>query len=137
MFIPSKFKYKKSFRGKIKGNASSGFTLSNGEYGLKVIEKAKINPKQIESARRVISKSLGGVGKLWIRVFPNVPVSKKPVDVRMGKGKGSVEDWVFKINPGKILFEVGGNVSSMLACQALTKAALKLSMKCKIVMFIE
>ncbi len=134
MFIPSKIKYKKRFKGKLKEKeATNGFMLSSGDYGLKAIISGKINPKQIESARRVISKHIGGGGKIWIRIFPDTPVSKKPVDVRMGKGKGAVEDWVFKVSPGKVLFEIGGNVSKIVAYQALTKASFKLSIKCKVV----
>ena len=139
MFIPVKTKYRKAFKGKVKKGhfAANGFMLSSGDYGLKAIEFGKITPNQIESARRVIARSLGGAGKIWIKVFPNIPLSKKPVDVRMGKGKGSVEEWVFKAKPGKILFEIGGNISSNLASQALKKASLKLSMRCKFVMLGE
>ncbi len=133
MFIPSKTKYRKAFTGRIKGNASNGFLLSNGDYGLKALACARINSRQIESARRVIAKSIGKVGKVWIRIFPDTPVSKKPIEVRMGKGKGAIEDWVFKVKPGKILFEIDGNVSVDIARQALLKAALKLPIKCTFV----
>lgn len=134
MFIPSKTKYRKAFKGRIKGLAGNGYLLSNGDYGLKALGAARINSKQIESARRVIVKSLSKTGKIWIRIFPNIPVSKKPVDVRMGKGKGAIESWVFRVKPGKILFEVDGNVAADVARQALMKASAKLPIRCKFVM---
>lgn len=133
MFVPKKSKYKKVFKGRIKGNAKGGSTLSFGDYGLKVMEVGKIQPKHIETARRVISRALKRSGKVWIRIFPDTPVSKKPADVRMGKGKGSVEFWVFKAKPGRILFEISNDVPMHLARLALEKATAKLPMKCKFI----
>ena len=132
MFIPKKTKYKKDFKGRISGNAKGGYTLSFGSYGLKALEPGRLTSKQIESARRSISRALKRVGKVWIRVFCHTSVSKKPMDVRMGKGKGSVEMWVCKVKPGKILFEIDG-VSANLAREALRKSQAKLPMKCKFI----
>ncbi|ABD44939.1 ribosomal protein L16 [Ehrlichia chaffeensis str. Heartland] len=132
MFIPKKTKYKKDFKGRISGNAKGGYTLSFGSHGLKALEPSRLTSKQIESARRSISRTLKRVGKVWIRAFCHTSVSKKPMDVRMGKGKGSVEMWVCKVKPGKILFEIGG-VPLNLAREALNKAQAKLPMKCKFV----
>lgn len=121
------------FKGRIKGNTKGGSMLSFGDYGLKAIESGKIQSKHIETARRVISRTLKRCGKTWIRIFPDVPVSKKPADVRMGKGKGSVEFWVFKAKPGRILFEISNDVPLHLAKLALDKATAKLPIKCKFV----
>ncbi|UWI83164.1 50S ribosomal protein L16 [Wolbachia endosymbiont of Howardula sp.] len=133
MFIPKKSKYKKMFKGRIKGNAKGGSILSFGEYGLKALESSRIHSKHIETARRVISRTLKRSGKIWIRIFPDSPVSKKPVDVRMGKGKGSVEFWIFKVTPGRILFEISNDVPIQLAKLALEKATAKLPIKCKFI----
>ncbi|MDD9331750.1 MAG: 50S ribosomal protein L16 [Wolbachia sp.] len=132
MFVPKKSKYKKVFKGRIRGNAKGGSTLSFGDYGLKAMGSGRIQSKHIETARRVISRTLKRSGKVWIRVFPDTPVTKKPADVRMGKGKGSVEFWVFKVKPGRMLFEIN-DVPMHLAKLALEKAAAKLSFKCKFV----
>ena len=132
MFIPKKTKYKKDFKGRISGNAKGGYTLAFGTYGLKALEPGRLTSKQIESARRGISEALRRVGKVWIRVFCHTPVSKKPMDVRMGKGKGSVEMWVCKVKPGKILFEISG-VPLNLAREALQKSQAKLPVKCKFI----
>ncbi|UZE39042.1 50S ribosomal protein L16 [Wolbachia endosymbiont of Drosophila pseudotakahashii] len=133
MFIPKKSKYKKVFKGRIKGNTKGGSTLSFGDYGLKAMEAGRIQSKHVETARRVISRTLKRSGKVWIRIFPDTPVSKKPADVRMGKGKGSVEFWVFKAKPGRMLFEISSDVPMHLARLALEKAIAKLPMKCKFV----
>ncbi|MGL9717552.1 MAG: 50S ribosomal protein L16 [Wolbachia sp.] len=133
MFVPKKSKYRKVFKGRIKGNTKGGSTLSFGGYGLKAIEVGRIQSKHIETVRRVISRTLKRSGKVWIRVFPDTPVSKKPADVRMGKGKGSVEFWVFKTKPGRVLFEISSDVPMHLAKLALGKAITKLPVKCKFI----
>lgn len=132
MFTPVKFKYKKAFKGRISQKVKGGYSLSFGDYGLKSLDYTRLTSKQIEAARRVISRSLSKFGKLWVCVFPNVPVSKKPSDVRMGKGKGAVEGWVFRISPGRVLFEIAG-VDHDLAILALLKASYKLPIKTKVV----
>ena len=132
LFVPKKTKYSKSFKGRISGNAKGGSELAFGTCGLKALEPCRLTSKQIESARRSISRSLRRVGKVWIRVFCHTPVSKKPVDVRMGKGKGSVDRWVCKVQPGRILFEIGG-VSADLAREAFKKAQSKLPIRCSFV----
>ncbi|ACZ49064.1 50S ribosomal protein L16 [Anaplasma centrale str. Israel] len=129
LFVPKKTKYSKSFKGRIKGHTKGGSELAFGSCGLKALEPCRLTSKQIESARRSISRSLKRVGKVWIRVFCHLPVSKKPVDVRMGKGKGSIDMWVCRVQPGRVLFEIGG-VSSVLAREALRKASAKLPMRC-------
>lgn len=133
MFVPKKSKYRKAFKGRIKGNTKGGSMLAFGEYGLKAIESGRIQSKHIETARRVISRTLKRSGKVWIRIFPDTPISKKPADVRMGKGKGSVEFWVFKAKSGRILFEISNDVPLQLAKLALEKATAKLPIKCKFV----
>merc|ERR1711988_700343 len=103
---PKKMKFKKAFKGKIHGKANKGFKIAFGQFALKALQPERIKEKQIESARKAISKHLKRTGKLWIRIFPNIPVTKKPTDVRMGKGKGSVEYYVFRVKPGTIIFEL-------------------------------
>ncbi len=132
VFIPKKSKYRKVFKGRIDGNTKGGSTLSFGSYGLKAMEPCRVQSKHIETARRVISRTLKRSGKVWIRIFPDIPVTRKPADVRMGKGKGSVEFWVFKVKPGRILFEID-DVPMHLAKLALSKATAKLPLKCKFI----
>ena len=132
MLRPKKDKFVKRFKGKIKGNAKKGFTIVFGTYALKVLEPQRIKDCQIESARRAITRYLKRSGKLWIRVFPDYPVSKKPADVRMGKGKGSVEYYVSRVKPGKILFELA-SVSKEEAMNAFIRAAAKLPVKTKFI----
>ena len=132
MFVPKKSKYKKVFKGRIKGNTKGGSELSFGDYGLKAMEAGRVQSKHIETVRRIISRTLKRSGKTFIRIFPNTPVTKKPADVRMGKGKGSVEFWVFKVKPGRILFEIG-DVPMHLAKLAFSKAISKLPLKCKFI----
>lgn len=108
MLAPKKTKYRKAFKGRIHGDAKSGTTVSFGSYGLKAVEPARITARQIEAARRAITRHIRRVGRVWIRVFPDVPVSTKPAEVRMGSGKGSPEYWVCRVKPGKILFELEG-----------------------------
>jgi len=134
MLTPAKTKYRKSQKGgkKIQGNSTVGHTLAYGSVGLKAVESAKLNSRQIESARKVITRYMKRAGKLWIKVFPHTPVTKKPAEVRMGSGKGSVEFYIAKIKPGRIIFEVDG-INEGDAKIALEKAAAKLPFKCKIV----
>ena len=132
MLSPKKTKYRKAHKGRIHGNAKGGFTLAYGSYGLKAIEPDRLTARQIEAARRAISRHLSRQGKLWIRVFPDVPVSKKPLEVRMGSGKGSPEFWAARVRPGRILFELDG-VSRALAVEAFLLAAMKLPIKTKFV----
>lgn len=132
MFEPSKYKYRKAFKGRIKGKATSGGSVVFGSYALQADGVCRITAKQIEAARKTAMRSLKRKGKLWIRIFPNIPVSKKPADVRMGKGKGSVEMWVFRVKRGRMIFELEG-VSLEQAREALGKAAAKLPISCNIV----
>lgn len=132
MLVPLKTKYRKSQKGgkKILGTAATGNSLKFGSFGLKSIESAKLNSKQIESARKVITRYMKRSGKLWIRVFPHTPVTKKPAEVRMGSGKGSVEYYIAKIKPGRIIFEIDG-IDELSAFNSLKKAAAKLPFKTK------
>lgn len=132
MLSPKKTKYRKAHKGRIHGNAKGGFSLAYGSYGLKAIEPDRLTARQIEAARRAISRHLSRQGKLWIRVFPDVPVSKKPLEVRMGSGKGSPEFWAARVKPGRILFELDG-VPRALAVEAFSLAAMKLPIKTKFV----
>lgn len=132
MLSPAKIKFRKHFKGRIKGIASRGFRLSFGSYGLKALEPARVTAAQIEAARRTITRSMKRVGKVWIRIYPDVPVSSKPAEVRMGSGKGSVDYWACRVHPGTILFEMDG-VDDSVAREALTLAAAKLPISTKIV----
>ena len=132
MLQPKRTKYRKAFKGRIHGVAKSGFTLNNGSHGLKALEPNRVTAREIEAARRALTREMKRIGKVWIRVFPDVPVSKKPIEVRMGSGKGAPEYWVARIKPGRILFEIDG-VPDAVARQALTLGAAKLSIKTKIV----
>ena len=132
MLEPSKFKYRKAFKGTNVGLSRANNTPSFGMYGLKVLENVRITAVQIEAARRVINRTLKRSGNIWILVFPSVPVTAKPTDSRMGKGKGSLSHWICRVKAGKILFEVDG-VSKNLARCALEKAAYKIPVKCKFV----
>ena len=132
MLLPKKTKYRKAFKGKIHGVAKAGFSVSYGSFGLKALEPARITARQIESARRAITRHIRRVGKVWIRIFPDVPVSKKPAEVRMGSGKGGVEFWACRVKPGKIMFELDG-VSEDVAEDAFKIAAAKLPIETKFV----
>jgi large subunit ribosomal protein L16 len=132
MLLPAKTKHRKAFKGRIHGDAKGGSELSFGSFGLKALEPERITSKQIEAARRAITRHLRRVGKLWIRIFPDLPVSAKPADVRMGSGKGSVEYWACRVKPGRIMFELGG-VSELLAKAAFERALAKLPIKAKFV----
>lgn len=125
MLAPKKTKYRKAFKGRIHGNAKGGTTVSFGTYGLKALEPARITARQIEAARRAITRHIRRVGRVWIRIFPDVPVSTKPAEVRMGSGKGSPEYWVCRVKPGKIMFELDG-VLPEVAEKAFELAAAKL-----------
>ena len=132
MLSPKRTKYRKAHKGRIHGNAKGGFTLNFGAYGLKALEPERVTARQIEAARRTITRHLKRAGRVWIRVFPDVPVSKKPAEVRMGSGKGTPEFWVVRINPGRILFEIDG-VPRSIAVEAFELAAAKLPIKTRMV----
>ena len=132
MLFPQKTKYRKQFKGRIHGSAKGNYELNFGSYGLKALQPERITSRQIESARKAITRHLKRAGRLWIRIFPNVPVSKKPAEVRMGKGKGNNEYWACRVNPGRIMFEVDG-VSIEEAKKAMALASAKLPIKCKFV----
>ena len=125
MLFPKKTKYRKAHKGRIHGNAKGGFSLNFGAFGLKAIQPERITARQIEAARRAMTRYIKRGGKVWIRVFPDVPITKKPLEVRQGKGKGNVEYWVAKIQPGKVLYEMEG-VQEDVARQAFKLAAAKL-----------
>jgi large subunit ribosomal protein L16 len=132
MLQPKKTKFRKMHKGRISGEAKGGFDLNFGSYGLKATEPERITARQIEAARRALTRHMKRQGRVWIRVFPDVPVSKKPIEVRMGKGKGSVEFWAAKVKPGRIMFEIDG-VGEDVAREALRLAAMKLPVKCRFV----
>lgn len=132
MLSPKKTKFKKAFKGRIHGKAKRGYNIAFGSYGLKALEPCRVKDCQIEAARRAINRHLRRTGKLWIRMFPDWPVSKKPTDVRMGKGKGPVEYFVSRIKPGKILFELD-SVTEEQAIGAFSRAAAKLPIKTKFI----
>jgi len=132
MLIPKKTKFKKQHKGRIHGNAKGGSELSFGSFGLKAMSPERVTSRQIESARRAITRHMRRAGRLWIRIFPDVPVTKKALGVRMGKGKGSVEYWVCRVKPGRIMFEMDG-VKPEMAIEALTLASAKLPVRTKIV----
>lgn len=132
MLQPARTKYRKQFKGRIHGLAKGGTQLNFGAFGLKAIEPNRITAREIESARRTITRHLKRVGRVWIRVFPDVPVSKKPAEVRMGSGKGTPELWVARVKPGRILFEIDG-VTRQIAEEAFTLAAAKLSIRTRVV----
>jgi len=128
MLQPKRTKFRKQFKGRNRGLASTGSKVSFGEFGLKAIERGMITARQIEAARRAMTRHIKRGGKIWIRVFPDVPVSKKPLEVRMGKGKGNVEYWVCKIQPGRVLYEMEG-VNEVIAREAFKLASVKLPFK--------
>ena len=132
MLQPKRTKFRKAFKGRIHGNAKGGFGLNFGSYGLKALEPERITSRQIEATRRAITRQMKRQGKVWIRIFPALPVSAKPIEVRMGKGKGSIDRWVAKVKPGRILFEIDG-VNDEVAREALRLGAAKLPIKTKVV----
>jgi large subunit ribosomal protein L16 len=128
MLQPKRTKFRKQFKGRNRGLATTGSKVSFGEFGLKAVERGRITARQIEAARRAMTRHIKRGGKIWIRVFPDVPVSKKPLEVRMGKGKGNVEFWVCKVQPGRVLYEMEG-VHEGIAREAFRLAAAKLPFK--------
>jgi len=132
MLQPKRTKYRKAHKGRIHGNAKGGFSLTFGTYGLKAMEPDRLSARQIEAARRAITRAMKRTGRVWIRIFPDVPVSLKPAEVRMGSGKGAPEFWVARVAPGRIMFEIDG-VPADLAREALTLGAAKLPIRTKFV----
>jgi large subunit ribosomal protein L16 len=128
MLQPKKTKYRKQFKGRNRGIATRGAKVSFGEFGLKVADRARLTARQIEAARRTITRHIKRGGKLWVRVFPDKPITKKPLEVRQGKGKGPVEYWVALVQPGKVIFELEG-ITEELAREAFTLASAKLPVK--------
>jgi large subunit ribosomal protein L16 len=136
MMQPKKTKYRKMHKGRISGAAKGGSSISYGQFGLKAMEPERITARQIEAARRAISRHVKRVGRLWIRVFPDVPITRKPAETRMGSGKGGVEFWAARVEPGRILFEVDG-VPENVAREAFDRASAKLPIKTKFVARVE
>ena len=132
MLQPKRTKFRKQFKGRIHGEAKGGFNLNFGGFGLKATEPERVTARQIEAARRAITRHMKRQGRVWIRVFPDVPVTSKPTEVRMGKGKGSVDFWAAKVKPGRIMFEIDG-VSETIAREALRLGAMKLSVATRVV----
>ena len=132
MLQPTRTKFRKAHKGRIHGLATSGATLAFGQYGLKAVEPERVTARQIEAARRALTRHMKRSGRVWIRVYPDVPVSKKPLEVRMGSGKGAPEFWVARVKPGRVLFEIDG-VPLLVAREALTLAAAKLPIKTRFV----
>src|SRR6187549_4149157 len=136
MLQPKRTKFRKAHKGRIHGNAKGGTELAFGQFGLKSQEPERVTARQIEAARRAITREMKRAGRVWIRVFPDLPVSKKPVEVRMGKGKGSVEFWAARVHPGRIMFEIDG-VPDDVAREALRLGAAKLPVRTRIVARID
>ncbi len=132
MLSPKRTKYRKAHKGRIHGPAKGGYDLNFGAYGLKAVTPDRVTARQIEAARRAITRHLKRLGRVWIRVFPDVPVSTKPAEVRMGSGKGTPEFWVCRVHPGRIMFEIDG-VSEQIAREAFALAAAKLPIRTKVV----
>jgi large subunit ribosomal protein L16 len=132
MLQPKRTKFRKQHKGRIHGEAKGGFELNFGGFGLKATEPERVTARQIEAARRAITRHMKRQGRVWIRVFPDVPVSSKPTEVRMGKGKGSVDYWAAKVKPGRIMFEIDG-VSEVIAREALRLGAMKLPVTTRVV----
>jgi large subunit ribosomal protein L16 len=132
MLQPKKTKFRKSFKGRIRGTSKGGTELNFCQFGLKAMEPERVTARQIEAARRAMTRHMKRAGRVWIRIFPDVPVTKKPTEVRMGKGKGGIELWACRVAPGRIMFELDG-VPTALAKEALTLAAAKLPIKTRFV----
>jgi large subunit ribosomal protein L16 len=132
MLQPMRTKFRKAHKGRIHGTAKAGTELNFGQFGLKAVEPDRVTARQIEAARRALTRHMKRAGRVWIRIFPDVPVSKKPIEVRMGKGKGTPEYWVCRVKPGRIMFEIDG-VSLELAREALALAAAKLPVKTRFI----
>ena len=132
MLQPKRTKFRKQHKGRIHGEAKGGFLLNFGTFGLKATEPERITARQIEAARRAITRHMKRQGRVWIRIFPDLPVSAKPIEVRMGSGKGSTDRWVAKVKPGRIMFEIDG-VSEVIAREALRLGAMKLPVTTRVV----
>ena len=132
MLQPKRTKFRKAHKGRIHGQAKGGTTLNFGSHGLKAVEPERVSARQIEAARRAITRHMKRAGRVWIRIFPDVPVSKKPAEVRMGSGKGSPELWVCRVKPGRIMFELDG-VPDAVAREALVLGAAKLPIRTRVV----
>ena len=132
MLQPKRTKFRKQHKGRIHGEAKGGFELNFGGFGLKATEPERVTARQIEAARRAITRHMKRQGRVWIRIFPDVPVSAKPVEVRMGKGKGSTDYWAAKVKPGRIMFEIDG-VSEIIAREALRLGAMKLPVTTRVI----
>ena len=132
MLQPKRTKYRKQHKGRISGLAKGGSDLNFGTFGLKALQPERVTARQIEAARRAMTRHMKRQGRVWIRIFPDVPVTSKPVEVRMGKGKGSVDYWACKVKPGRIMFEIDG-VDEDIAREALRLAAMKLPVKTRVV----
>ncbi|NRA31655.1 MAG: 50S ribosomal protein L16 [Parvularculaceae bacterium] len=132
MLQPKRTKFRKQHKGRIKGTAKGGTSLNFGSFGLKAVEPERVTSRQIEATRRAITRHMKRAGRVWIRIFPDVPVTAKPTEVRMGKGKGSVDRWVCKVKPGRIMFEIDG-VPENIAREALALGAAKLPIKTRVV----
>lgn len=132
MLQPKRTKFRKTFKGRIKGAAKGGTTLNFGSHGLKAMEPERVTARQIEAARRAITRHMKRAGRVWIRIFPDTPVTKKPAEVRMGSGKGGIEFWAARVKPGRIMFELDG-VPDTLAREALELGSAKLGIKTRIV----
>jgi large subunit ribosomal protein L16 len=132
MLMPKRVKYRKQFRGRMRGQAKGGTELLNGEYGLQALEPGWITSRQIEAMRRVIVRQMKRRGKYWIRIFPDKPVTAKPAETRMGKGKGAVDHWVAVVKPGRVMFEVAG-VPEEIAREALRRATYKLPIRSQVI----
>ncbi len=133
MLMPKRTKYRKQQKGRIRGNASRGTRVDFGDFGLKALEPGRVTSRQIEAARIAMTRRMKRAGKVYIRVFPDKPITRKPAEVRMGKGKGAIDHWAASIHPGRILFEVGGGISLELARESLRLAQQKLPLKTKMV----
>jgi len=133
MLMPKRVKWRKQMRGRMKGKAQRGADVTFGDFGLQAMEPGWVTARQIEAARRAIVRAMRRRGKIWIRIFPDKPVTRKPAETRMGKGKGNVEYWVAVVKPGRIMFEVGGGLPEDIAMEALHLAQYKFSIKTKIV----
>ncbi|WP_088345053.1 MULTISPECIES: 50S ribosomal protein L16 [Rhodomicrobium] len=132
MLQPKRTKFRKVHKGRNRGNAKGGFDLNFGSHGLKAMEPERVTARQIEAARRAITRQMKRAGRVWIRIFPDLPVTKKPIEVRMGKGKGSVEFWACRVKPGRVMFEIDG-VPDVVAREALRLGAAKLPIKTRVV----
>ncbi|MBB5517098.1 large subunit ribosomal protein L16 [Rubricella aquisinus] len=132
MLQPKRTKFRKMHKGRIHGQAKGGTDLNFGSFGLKAVEPERITARQIEAARRAMTRHMKRQGRVWIRIFPDLPVTAKPIEVRMGKGKGSIDRWTAKVKPGRVMFEIDG-VGESVAKEALRLAAMKLPVKCRVV----